>query len=42
MEKSEREGQPAGRDVEKMKRANQRPGGKASKIYFSTSVRKVH
>lgn len=41
-EKSEREGRPAGRDAEKMKSANERPGDKMGEIYFSTSVRKVH
>lgn len=35
-------GRPAGRDVEKMKSANERPGDKTGEIYFSTSVRKVH
>lgn len=39
---SEREGRSAGRDAEKMKRANLRPGGKRGEIYFSTSVSKVH
>lgn len=41
-EKSGREGRPAGRDVEKMKSPNERPGDKMGEIYFSTSVRKVH
>lgn len=35
-EKSGREGQPVGCDVEKMEKGNGRPGGNAFIIYFST------